>query len=246
MPDKILPDKAFNIAKNPKHDGYQCGHASMVYKCFDKKASGRTVKNENISNKRPLDLATRELAEELHKPIISKFKKRKVHSSFIDNIGGTDLANMQIISRCNKGFRFSLCLIDIYSNYAWVILLKDKKGITIINVFQKVFDESNRRETKSKARKPNKIWLVKGSEFFNRSLKSWLEKNDREMYSTQNEGKSVAAARFISTLKNKICKYMTSRPKILYIGKLDDIANKYNNTYHSTIEMKTVDERPSK
>ena len=91
----------------------------MIYKSFDKKTSGRTIKNEIISNK--------ELAEELHKPIIRKFNKRKVHSPFIDNIWGTDLADMQLISKFNKEFRFLLCVIDIYSKYTSVILLKDKK-----------------------------------------------------------------------------------------------------------------------
>ena len=86
---------------------------------------------------------------------------------------------MQLISKFNKGFKFLLCVIDIYSKYAWIILLKDKKGIAITNAFQKVLDESNR--------KPNKIWVDKGSEFYNRSMKSWLEKNNIEMYSTHNE-----------------------------------------------------------
>ena len=75
---------------------------------------------------------------------------------------------MQLISRFNKGFRFLLSVIDIYSKYAWVIPLKDKEGITITNAFQKVLDESKR--------KPNKIWVDKGSQFYNRSMKSWLEK----------------------------------------------------------------------
>ena len=84
--DKVLRDKAFNIVKDPKYDGYQRGLASMVYKYFDKKTSGSGIKNENISNK--------ELAEELHKPIIRNFNKRKVHSPFIENIWGADLADM--------------------------------------------------------------------------------------------------------------------------------------------------------
>ena len=95
--------------------------------------------------------------------------------------------------------------IDIYSKYAWVVPLKDKKGVTIANSFQKILDNSKR--------KPNKIWVDKGSEFYNRSIKSWLEKIDIEMYSTHNEGKSVVAERFIRTLKNKIYKYMTSISK---------------------------------
>ena len=117
--DKILRDKAFNIAKNLKYDGYQKGLASMVHKFFDKKTSGSGIKNENILNK--------ELAEELYKPIIRNFRKRKARSPFIDSIWDTDLADMQFISKFNKGFRFLLCVIDIYSKYAWVIPLKDKK-----------------------------------------------------------------------------------------------------------------------
>ena len=99
---------------------------------------------------------------------------------------------MQLISKFNKGFRFLLCVIEIYSKYAWVIPLKDKKGIAITNTFQKFIDESKC--------KPNKIWVNKGSEFSNRSIKSWLEKNAIEMYSTHNGGKSVIAERFIRTL----------------------------------------------
>ena len=106
-------------------------------------------KNKNISNKK--------LAEELHKPIIRTFNKRKVQSPFIDNIWLADLAHMQLISKFNERFRFLLCVIDIYTKYAWVIPLKDKKGITITDAFQKMLKKSNR--------KPNKIWVDKGSEF---------------------------------------------------------------------------------
>ena len=137
-----------------------------------------------------------------------------------------------MISNLNKRLRFLLCAFEIYSKYAWVISLNDKKGITITNAFQKVLDESNR--------KPNKVWVDKSSEFYNRSMKSFLQKNDIEMYSTHNEGKPVISARFIRTLKNKIYKYMTSVSKTGYIDKLYDIVNKYNNTYHNTIKMKPV------
>ena len=126
--DKVLHDKAFDIAKNPKSDGYQRGLASMVYTFFDKKTSGSGTKNENISNK--------ELAEELHKPTIRKFKERKVHSTFIGNTWGAILLGGQLISKFNEEFRFLLCAIDIYSKHAWVIPLKDKKRITITNASQ--------------------------------------------------------------------------------------------------------------
>ena len=174
--DKVLRDKAFKIASDQKYDGYQRGLASMIYKFFDKKSqgSGLANNNENI-----------QLANELHKPVIKKFNKRKVYSSFKDNIWGVDLADMQLLSKFNNGFRFLLSVIDIFSKYAWVIPLKDKKGISIVNVFQIILKESNR--------KPNKIWVDKGSEFYNNSFKKWLKDNDIEMYSTNNEGKSVIA-----------------------------------------------------
>ena len=139
---------------------------------------------------------------------------------------------MQLISNFNKGFRFLLCVIDIFSKYAWIVPLKDKKGTSIVNAFQKILDKSGR--------KPNKIWVDKGSEFYNNSFKKWFKDNDIEMYSIHNEGKSVVSKRFIRTLKNKIYKYMTSISKNVYINKLDDIVNEYNNTYHRTIKMKPV------
>ena len=100
---------------------------------------------------------------------------------------------MQLINKFNKGFRFLLCVIDIFSKYAWVVPLKDKKGVSIVDAFQKILDDSNR--------KPNKIWVDKGSEFYNNSFKKWLRDNNIEMYSKHNEGKSVIAERFIRTLK---------------------------------------------
>ena len=103
---------------------------------------------------------------------------------------------MQLLSNFNKGFRFLLCVIDMFSNYVWVIPLKDKKGISIVNAFQKLLLNSKT--------KPNKIWVDRGSEFYNNLFKKWLQDNDILMYSTNNEGKSVIAERFIRTLRNKI------------------------------------------
>ena len=174
-----------------------------------------------------------QLADELHKPITRKFKKRKVHSSFRDNIWGVDVADMHLLSKFNKGFRFLLCVINIFNKHPWIVPLKDKKSIIIVNVFQIILKESKR--------KPNKIWVDKGSEFCSNSFKKWLRDNNIEMYSTNNEGKSVIAERFIRTLKKKIYKYMTSISKNVYIDKLDDIIRKYNNTYHKSIKMKPVD-----
>ena len=140
---------------------------------------------------------------------------------------------MQLLSKYNKGIRFLLCVIDIFSKYAWVVPLKDKNGISIVKAFQIILKQSNR--------KPNKIWVDKGSEFYNASFKKWLQDNDIVMYSTHNKGKSVVAERFIRTLKSKIYKYMTSISKNVYIDKLDDIVDEYSNTYHTTIKMKPID-----
>ena len=119
---------------------------------------------------------------------------------------GADLADMQLISKFNEGFRLLLCVIDIYSTYAWVISIKDKQWITIASAIQGILDESKH--------KPNKIWVDKGSEFYNRSMELFLQNNDMEMYSTQNEEKSVIAERFIITLKYRIYEYMTSISKM--------------------------------
>ena len=139
--DKVLKDEAFKIANNLNYDGYHRGLASMVYKFFDKKSSGSGIANE----------PNYQLANELHKPIIKKFKKRKVYSSFRDNIWGVDLADMQSISKYNKGIKYLLCAIDLFSNYSGLFLWKIKKGTSIVNAFKKIISGGRG--------KPNKIWV---------------------------------------------------------------------------------------
>ena len=234
--DKSLKNKAFDIAKDSKYDGYQRGLASMVYKFFDSKVASPDKKSVGSGAKHVNTKITpqnEQLADELHQAIIRKFEKRKVHAAFKDNIWGVNLADMQLLSKYNKGIRFLLCVIDIFSKYVWVVPLKNKKVISIVKAFQIILKQSNK--------KPNKTWVDKGSEFYNAYFKKWLRDNNIVMYSTHNEGKSVVAERFIRTLKSKIYKYMTSISKNVYIDKLDDIVDEYNNTYHTTIKMKPID-----
>ena len=139
---------------------------------------------------------------------------------------------MQSLSNCNKGIKYLLCAMDLFSKYAWVVPLKDKQGISIVYAFQKVISEG---------RKPNKIWVDQGGEFCNNYFKRFLKINGIEMYSTCNEGKSVVAERFIKTLKNKIVKHMTAVSKKFYFDVLDDIVNKNNNAVHRSIKMKAID-----
>ena len=124
-----------------------------------KKPAGSGAKHVNTK----FTPQNQQLAEERHKPIVRKFEKRKVHIAFKDNIWGVDLADMQLLSKYNKEIRFLLCVIDIFSKYAWVVPLKDKKGISIVKAFQSILKQSNR--------KPNKIWVDKGSEFYNAYFK---------------------------------------------------------------------------
>ena len=140
-------------------------------------------------------MSNQQLTEGLHKPIIRKFVKWKLHSFFVDNILGGDLADMHLASKFNKGFRFLLCVLILKVNMH-LLPLKDKKGSTITNTFQKTLNQSNC--------KPNKVWVDKGSEFHNGSMKSWLQDNDIEIYSTHNESKSVVAERFTRTLRIKL------------------------------------------
>ena len=170
----------------------------MVYRFFDKKSSGSAVDAE----------ANYQLANELHRQIIRKFKRLKVYWSFRDNIWGVDLADMQSLSKYNKGIKYLLCAIDLFSKYAWVIPIKDKKGTSIVNAFKKIISEG---------RKPNKIWVDQGSEFYNNSFKDFFKINNTEMYSTYNEGKSVVAERFLRTLKNKIFKHIADISKNVYL-----------------------------
>ena len=215
--DIVLKNKALKITTDPRFNGYQRGLASMVYKFFNErtKGSGINLKANSLNNEI--------LAEELHKPIMKNFKRRKVYSSFKDNICGVDLADMQLISIYNKGIRYLLCVIYLFSRYAWVIPLKNKKGESIVEEFKKILDDSNR--------KPNKISLDHGSEFYNNKFKSFLKENDIEMYSTFNKGKSVVAERFM----------VTAIGENVYFNDLDDIVDKYNNTVHSSIKIKRKD-----
>ena len=132
----------------------------------------------------------------------------------------------------SKWIKHLLYTIDLFSKYAWVVPIKDKKGNSIVNAFKKII---------WRGRKPNKIWVDQGSELYNNSFKDFLKIMNIEMYSTYNEGKSVVAEIFIRTLKNKISEHMTATSKNVYFEVLDGIVNKYNNTVLRTIKIKPIE-----
>ena len=135
---------------------------------------------------------------------------------------------MQSLSKYNKGIKYLLSAIDVFNKHTWVVPLKDKREISIVNASQKIV---------SKGHKWNKIWVDQGGDFYNNLLKKFLKINNIEMYSIYNEGKSVVAERFVRTLKNQIFKHMTAVSKNVYFDVLENIVDKYNNTVHRTMKI---------
>ena len=153
------------------------------------------------------------------------------YSGFKYNIWGVDLADMQSLSKYNKRIKYLLCAIDFFSKYAWIVPMTDKKGVRIVDAFQKILKNLTENQTK--------YGLTKGSEFYCNSFKNWLKDNDIEMYLIHNKGKSVVAD-WITTLKNKIFKHMAGISINVYYDVLGDIFNKYNNTVHRTIKWNVL------
>ena len=166
------------------------------------------------------------LAEELHKPIKRKFKKRKVLVSGIDKIWAADLADMTAFKDYNNGYTFLLLVIDIFSKYGWIVPLKNKKGETVARALKNIFEE----------RKPVKLWTDKGTEFKNKDVKKLIE-----IYNTENEEKSSIVERWIRTMKEKMWKYFTDNNTYNYMSILPDLLEDYNNTVHSSIKMSPID-----
>ena len=142
---------------------------------------------------------------------------------------------MQSLSKYNKGIKYLLSAIDLFSKYIWVVPFKDKREISIVNAFEKIISEG---------RKLNKIWVDQGGGLYTNLFKRFLKTNNIEMHSTYNKGKSVVAKRFIMTLKNKIFKHMTAVSKNVYFDVLKDVLDKYNYTVHRSIKMKPIDVTP--
>ena len=172
------------------------------------------------------------LSEELHKPKRKKFPRRKIIVNHIDEIFAADLVEMQKFAKLNKGYRYLLTCIDIFSKYSWVIPLKDKKGINVKNALQKIFIQ----------RSPKFLWTDRGTEFYNKQVQDLLNENDIKLYSTNNsEIKSSVVERFNRTFKNMMFKKFTENNNTIFYNIIDDLVNEYNNKYHSTIKMSPIE-----
>ena len=172
---------------------------------------------------------TDQLAEELHKPIKRKFTKRRVISDGIDEIWSADLVDMQWNSKENKGVKYLLNVIDVFSKFVWSVPIRDKTGKSIVEAFQHIINKSNR--------KPKKLWVDQGTEFYNRSFKKWLDDHNIDIYSAYNEGKAVIIERFNRTLKERMWKYFSAKNTHHYLDILNQLIQRYNTTKHSSIKM---------
>lgn len=173
-----------------------------------------------------------ELADELHKRIRKKIQKRKVVAMQPDEIWAADLVEMQAFAKSNKGYKYLLMLIDIFTKYGWIVPLKTKTGSEVTNAFQKIFKEG---------RIPAKIWSDKGKEFFNKTLNNLLKKHNIELYTTENEEKSSVVERWNRTIKQNMWKYFTANNTYKYLDILQPLVNKYNNTYHRSIKCTPIE-----
>lgn len=169
---------------------------------------------------------TDELAEELHKPVTHKFKKRRVYANGVDKIWAADLVDMSAFQKFNKGVKYLLTVIDAFSKYGWIEPLKNKTGAEVAKALKRIFKE----------RKPEKLWVDKGKEFYNRDVQSLID-----LYSTENEEKSSIVERWNRTMKEKMFKYFSANSTRKYIDSLDEMVKNYNETIHTSTKMTPIE-----
>lgn len=214
--DSALAHRADEIARNSAYDNVQRKDANFIAGIMKTKA------------KLGLGLAwNEELANELHAPVKRKFQRRRVISYGIDDVWSCDLVEMQEWKKQNKGYRYILNVVDVFSKYAWSVKLLDKKGSTVLEAFKNI--------VKSSGRKPGHLWVDQGREFYNKDMDEWIKENDIVRYSTYGEHKSAVVERFNRTLKNMMWRRFTAENTRNWIDMLDKLLLRYNNSVHSTI-----------
>ena len=172
-----------------------------------------------------------QLAEELHKPITRKFTKRKVFVKGVDEIWAADLVEMGRFSEWNKGIKYLLMVIDVFSKFGWIEPLQNKKGETVVAAFEKIFKSG---------RQPRLLWTDKGKEFYNKNVNQLLSKKNIKLYSTENEEKSSVAERFNRTIKQRMWKMFSANNNTIYIDKIDELLKDYNSSWHRSVRMAPI------
>ena len=231
-------DVDYTLAKNlkDKHIADEKMIKAINELPYNQQQYGTFLVKNIIRSKRKLGLGVENhnkiLSEELHKSKRKNYPRRKIIVNHIDEIFAADLVEMQKFAKLNRGYRYLLTCIDIFSKFAWVIPLKDKRGITIKNALEKIF----------KQRKPKFLWTDRGTEFYNKQVQDLLNVNNIKLYSTNNsEIKSAVIERFNRTFKNMMYKKFTENNNTIFYNILDELVNNYNNKYHSTIKITPIE-----
>ena len=172
------------------------------------------------------------LVAELHKPVKRNFPKRRVLSNGIDEIWAADLVEMGKFSKWNKGIKYLLMVIDVFSKFGWIEPLKDKRGESLTEAFRKIFKAGRHLRF---------LWTDKGSEFYNTNVKRLLKEHNITLYSTENEEKSSVVKRWNQTMKNQLRKMFSANNNTIYFDKLGKLVDEYNNRFHSSVKMPPAD-----
>ena len=176
------------------------------------------------------------LTDELHRPIKKTFEKRQVFAKKVDDIWAADLVDMKYYSRTNKGYKYLLTIIDVFSKYGWIIPLKNKSGPETVRAFTELWDEKGQKP-------PKLLWTDKGKEFDNKLFLALLAEKNVHLYWTQNEEKSCIVERWNRTMKRDMWKYFTKYRTGVYYNILPELVAKYNATYHRSIKTTPSDAR---
>ena len=232
--------KSPNIKEQYLRNLYYNPESSVSYSNIKK--LWNQIKEDEMHNKK-LKIKYKELKEFLleqptytiHKKLIQKYETRKTMVSYNDQQWQADLIDMKNLEKYNKGYFWILNVIDILSRYAWSIPIKNKSGIEVTNAFKIIFKEAI----------PEKIQFDEGTEFYNKDFKKLLSDNNIEYFSTKSEKKAAVVERFNRTLKTRMYKYFTANETYKWVDILDDLVKGYNNSKHSSIQMKPIDARKS-
>ena len=179
------------------------------------------------------------LAKEVFSPQITKFRRERIIPLYKDETWSADLIEKSSLSKYYNNYKFILTVIDIFTKYAWAVPLKNKSGLSITNGFKIVLSEHPQGGCES--RKPEKLWVDRGSEFYNKTFKSLLKEYETKLYSTYSDLKAVFIGRFNRTLLHIINKPMFTNGDGNWVNILNDAVVTYNNNIHSTINMTPVD-----
>ena len=222
IPSSVMEKTLTSIYLDPSQPA-SFGGLDAVYRAVKEKGKNK------ISRKQVQDWLSQQDVYTLHKPARRHYKRSRVIVPGIDAQFQADLVDVQNLSRYNKGYKYLLSCIDIFSKYAWVVPLKTKQGQELVKAFQMIL---------SSGRKPNKLQTDQGTEFLNRVLQKFLRDNNIDFFTVNSGLKASVVERFNRTFKNKMYKYFTAKNTLTYINVLPQLVSSYNNTYHRSIKMK--------